>query len=250
MASTRRVIQPSTTSFCLAGSRPVGHVQIRSALSSRAASSAPCRATDKQDAFTFGITAITGRWPAVVAASVPAAPAPAESAVVFNEWTSQTLVAATISEPADHRGAEDCCREFFISASSGSIQGNSFCFGAASEAAQRGCNQDGSSKYAAHLAEGSAARRNPFWQNGHQKGRTACPKPCRGLRKRTHRPKPRRRDGGQSVTPEPASDYFVWAARYAMIAAITGYKGRRGDRSARGGAARSTPTVAARRRWG
>ena len=47
IASTFRVIQFSTSSFCLAASRLVGPSQIRSTPSSRAASSAPARQLTK-----------------------------------------------------------------------------------------------------------------------------------------------------------------------------------------------------------
>ena len=92
IASTCRVIQFSTNSFCFAASRLVGPSQIRSTPSSLAASSAPARALTKYGSpFAFGIIAITGRR---VEEDVAAAgPCP-------NECTSQTLVPATMSAPA------------------------------------------------------------------------------------------------------------------------------------------------------
>ena len=113
MASTPRVIQPSTTSFCLAASSPVGPSQIRSTPASRAASSAPARQLMKYGSpFDFGIMATTGRLPpvaALLAGAVSAGRSPR---------TSQMLVPATISDPpstAQHRIAS---WEFFMESAS------------------------------------------------------------------------------------------------------------------------------------
>ena len=58
MTSTPRVIQLSTTSFCLAGSRSVGPSQMSVTPSSRAASSAPFRQLTKYGSpLAFGIIA-------------------------------------------------------------------------------------------------------------------------------------------------------------------------------------------------
>ena len=102
ITSTFRVIQFSTTSFCLAGSRPVGPSQISSTPSSFAASSAPARQLTKYGSpLPSASSRSTGRcalrrrrrcrgrrWCARRAAS---------------ERTSHTLVPATISEPAEDR---------------------------------------------------------------------------------------------------------------------------------------------------
>src|ERR1035437_10611145 len=98
MASTPRVIQPSTTSFCLAASSPVGPSQIRSTPASLAASPAPALQLMKYGSpFDFGIMAITGRLPdlaAVLAAVVAGTPSAGRK-----ERTSQMFVPATISDP-------------------------------------------------------------------------------------------------------------------------------------------------------
>src|ERR1035437_1616492 len=113
MASTPRVIHPSTTSFCLAASSPVGPSQIRSTPASLAASSAPARQLMKYGSpLDFGIMATTGRLPgfAGVLAAVVAGPPSAGR----NERTNQMFVPATISDPpttAQHRIAS---WEFFI----------------------------------------------------------------------------------------------------------------------------------------
>src|SRR6266498_583701 len=68
IASTRLVIQASTTSFCLAGSRSVGPSHNNSTPNSFAASSAPCLQLTKYGSpFAFGIIAITGLRPLTVA---------------------------------------------------------------------------------------------------------------------------------------------------------------------------------------
>src|ERR1035437_7438191 len=113
MASTPRVIQPSTTSFCLAASSPVGPSQMTSTPASLAASFAPPPQLRKYGSpFVLGIRAPTGRLPdfaRVLAAVVASTPSAGRK-----ERTSQTLVPATISDPpttAQHRIAS---WEFFI----------------------------------------------------------------------------------------------------------------------------------------
>ena len=97
IASTFRVIQFSTSSFCLAASRLVGPSQISSTPSSRAASSAPARQLTKYGSpFAFGIMAMTVRRGAADGAALR----PAGAAPSLHRATSQTLVPATISAPA------------------------------------------------------------------------------------------------------------------------------------------------------
>src|SRR5262249_28111880 len=96
-ASTLRVIQFSTSSFCLAASRLVGPSHTRSTSSSRAASSAPARQLTKYGSpFAFGITATTRRCDEAgdgAAALDARGPTPAER-------INHTFVPATIREPA------------------------------------------------------------------------------------------------------------------------------------------------------
>src|SRR4051794_24515530 len=94
IASTPRVIQLSTTSFCFAASSPTGPSQIISTPAAFAASSAPTRQDTKYGSpLAFGITAITGRLPGdagTIADDEPAA----------IDRNNHTLVPATISAPA------------------------------------------------------------------------------------------------------------------------------------------------------
>ncbi len=155
MASTPRVIQPSTTSFCLAASRPVGPSQIRSTPSSLAASSAPARQLMKYGSpLAFGIMAMTGRLPGFAAAL------DGTISAGRRERTSQIFVPATISDPpstAQHRIAS---WEFFMESASSIV-------------ASRDCarprrrpspivNTNTTPVSTPVISEGSAARRSPF----------------------------------------------------------------------------------------
>ena len=97
IASTCRVIQLSTSSFCFAASRPVGPSQMSSTPSSRAASSAPTRQLTKYGSpLAFGIIAMTGRRPAGqrLRIGLPA------GAGAGSDRTIQTFVPATRTAPA------------------------------------------------------------------------------------------------------------------------------------------------------
>ena len=122
MTSTPRVIQASTTSFCLAGSRSVGPSQRSSTPASWAASSAPLRQLMKYGSpFAFGIMATTGLCAgrAAGAGAAPRALRPAPRSSSRSERTDQPV-------PADHQErrarmtalrATTC--EFFTSSSPG-----------------------------------------------------------------------------------------------------------------------------------
>jgi hypothetical protein len=118
ITSTFRVIQFSTSSFCLAASRLVGPSQISSTPVSDAASSAPARQLTKYGSpLALGIMATTGRRAAGAAALLPGARVAGAS-----ECTSHALVPATMSEPATIVAHRTATWLFFTSSSAYSAE--------------------------------------------------------------------------------------------------------------------------------
>ena len=99
IASTLRVIQFSTSSFCLAASRPVGPSQISSTPSSCAASSAPARQLTKYG-IALGLRHHRDDRPPRRVAGLPPRRSRRRRGDGRSERTSHTLVPATISAPA------------------------------------------------------------------------------------------------------------------------------------------------------
>ena len=123
MASTPRVIQASTTSFCFAGSRSVGPSHRSSTPSSFAASSAPCLQLMKYGSpFAFGIMAMTGLWPFAVFCAAgfccDAAPPVAPVAPWRSERTRSQLLPATMSAATKITALKVATCEFLTSSSS------------------------------------------------------------------------------------------------------------------------------------